>query len=335
MRKHLSIVAAAAMAAGTIGFTSQWAGAQATDNQVQNSANRAADDTNRAADKTGNAVERTGDKIERAADKAGDKAENAMKGQGLKGTAAAPDAEGIRDVLASSTEAAFTRGGFDDLVERFVDADRNRVGKFADQDHPDLDAKIGTFLQAWKAKYNQDFDINNEELVFTDKVSIIQGEQLGQARLAGEKVDADVDANTTRTPAGGTRTDVNVNVQNNTGVDSPNKPAADTNRNDAGRNIATVTIPASHGLPQTKVPMVHEFPDAWKIDLPDNVDGPKLKANLAQAMDKVLAQQNQWPADVNEAYLAVSHQVLNALVGQGQQGQPGQNAPGATGTQTR
>jgi hypothetical protein len=309
MRSNKSLITmAAAFAVAGMGWTT-----------VAPAQDTAAERTENAAQRTGDAArdtaERTGAAAERAADKTGQTAEKAMKGQGIHGTAAAPDAEGIRDVLASTTEAAFTRGGFDDLVERFVDNDRNRIGNFAEQDHDDLNAKIDAFLTAWKDKYNQDFDIEKEELVYSEKVKIQQGEIGGAARLAGEKVDADVDTDTRKTPDGGTRTDVDVNVQNNTGVDRPDSKAADANRNDPGRNVASVTIPASHGLPETRVPLVHEFPDAWKIDLPDTVDGPKLKANLSQAIDKVMAQKGQWPADVNEAYLAVSHTVLNGLVG--------------------
>src|SRR5207253_2703933 len=38
-------------------------------------------------------------------------------------------AEEIHDVMAQVAEAALTKNGLTDVVERFVDADRNRLGK--------------------------------------------------------------------------------------------------------------------------------------------------------------------------------------------------------------
>src|SRR5688572_22545452 len=132
MNAHLKLFAAAAMTVGTISVG--WAQNTATgsENQVKNAADRAGDSTNRAADKTGaaldNAADKTGDAARNAADKTGATLDKAAAGQGVHGTAEAPDAEGIRDVLTSTTEAAL-KGSFSDVVERFVDADRNRLGK--------------------------------------------------------------------------------------------------------------------------------------------------------------------------------------------------------------
>src|SRR5262245_30411063 len=63
----------------------------------------------------------------------------------------APDAEDIRDVIAQVTEASVTKGGLDDLVERFVDADRNRLGQSGIIERKDdqLDGIIDQFLKNW------------------------------------------------------------------------------------------------------------------------------------------------------------------------------------------
>src|SRR5687768_8834956 len=131
MKSHLKLFAATAMtvSAMSVGYAQDTA--TGSENQVNNAADRAGDATNRAADKTGNAAQnaadKTGNAAQNAADKTGNAAQNAAdrtgatldkaaSGQGVHGTAHAPDAEGIRDVLASTTEAV-VKGGFSDVVE--------------------------------------------------------------------------------------------------------------------------------------------------------------------------------------------------------------------------
>lgn len=232
------------------------------------------DAAHNVADRTSDAVDNAGDRARTASDR-GTVAPN--------GTAAAPDAEGIRDVLAQVTEAALTKGGLDDMVERFVDADRNRLGKEANQNFPDLDGRIDQFRKDWQAKYGKDFNIKNEEKALPASLfSITQGE-------------------TPRTAA------------SNTGVDRPDSASADANRNDPGRNVASIQVRASHGLPDLIIPMIHEAPDRWKIDVPDTLTADRLKANV---LAHLTAADNpaQWPADVNDAYAMVSHHVLMAVL---------------------
>jgi len=324
MKKHLSIVAAAALAVAGMGLTAQAQDAPPADNQ--NAAERA--------------VDRTGDALNRAADATGDAARNASDatkdalGVGERTATAGPAAnkEEIHDVLAQVAEAAMTKDGLDDLVERFVDADRNRIGQneAAIDDNPDLDGRIATLRDDWKAKYNQEFDINDEEKVYDGFAMISEGEIGEGARTAGEKLSADGqrvgDTASGTANVGGVAADAtvntetgraDVNVDNNTGVDAPRantdgQTAADTNRNDPGRNIATVTFPASHGMPEIKVPMIHEA-GGWKIDIPDSVDATKLRDNVQNALTKAGEHKDKWPGDVNEAYRGMTHKVLLAI----------------------
>ena len=105
-----------------------------------------------------------------------------------------------------------------------------------------------------------------------------------------------------------------MDVDNRSGVDRPDSPAADANRNDAGRNIATIQIPASHGMPALSVPMIHELPDQWKIDVPNTLTGEKLKANVLAHLTAAGEMKDQWPADVNDAHAMVAHHVLMAVM---------------------
>ena len=255
-------------------------GAEKTGEVLANAADKTKEVAKDVGGKINDAAHRTGDAASRTVDRATDSAQQA----GARGTAQAPDAEGIRDVLAQVTEASLTKGGLDDMVERFVDADRNRLGQDAElkANHADLDGRIDQFQKDWKAKYGKDFNFKNEEAALPEGMfSVTQGEI---ARTDGQ-----------------------------TGTDSPASPAADTNRNDAGRNIATIQVAASGGAPALMVPMIHEAPDRWKIDVPDTLTAAKLKQNV---LDHLTMADNpsQWPEDVNQGYALVAHHVLMAVM---------------------
>jgi hypothetical protein len=268
-------------------------------------------DNRNAAEKTGDAIKNAGEKTGDAIKSAAEKTKEAVTGD--KSATATKHSEEIHDVLAQVAEAALTKGGLDDMAERFVDADRNRLGqnKAALENNDQLDGRVKQFQQDWKAKYNQDFDINDEDKVYGGFAMITEGEETG-ARTATDKVN--VDANANSTAAGGT---ASVKVDNNTGVDAPKantngQIAADKNLNDPGRNIASVTFPASHGMPEVKVPLIHEA-GGWKIDIPDEVDSAKLRDNVQAALTHCDERKDKWPADANEAYRAVTHSVLLAI----------------------
>ncbi len=310
--------------------------APAVDVDVDVNKDKIRDGTNRVVDATERGAERAGDAIQRGAERTGEAvregakdAREMAKDAGRRidnavdvdvnrtgdndaavqagATSAAPDAEGIRDVLAQAAEAAVTKGGLDDLAERLVDADRNRLGDAVGAENPELDGRIDQFQKDWQAKYGQKFDISNEEQSLPNNVfSITQSETPRDA--AGAEVNVDVDRN-----AAGGQT-AKVDVDRKSGVDSPDSAAADANRNDPGRNMATVRIAASHGAPALSVPLIHEAPDAWRIDVPDTLTADKLRQNVLAHLTHVNNQKDQWPANVNEAHALVTHHVLMALL---------------------
>jgi hypothetical protein len=317
MNKHLSIVAAAALAVAGMGYTVQ--AQETTDNQpnaVERAADKTGDALNRAADKTGDAISNTADKTRDALREAGP----------------GNNKEEIHDVLAQVAEAAMNKDALDDMVERFVDADRNRIGQNqAALDDDSLDAKVAALRDDWKAKYNAEFDIKDEDALYGQGFAMItEGEIPEAARTAGERVSGDATTAGPGAAASGNVGDVsgsatvnpdtgraNVDVNNNTTVDTPRantdgQTAADTNRNDPGRNIASVKIAASHGMPELTVPMIHEA-GGWKIDVPDTVDAAKLRDNVSNALAKLQENKDKWSPDANEAYRAVTHKVLLAI----------------------
>ena len=85
----------------------------------------------------------------------------------------------------------------------------------------------------------------------------------------------------------------------------------------AARNdMAQIAVTASHGLPAVSVPLVREMPDGWKVDVPDTVDADIVRRNLGDEVGAAVAMHDRWPTDEAEAYRAVAHRVLLALMGQ-------------------
>jgi hypothetical protein len=220
----------------------------------------------------------------------------------------ARDAEDPNDVhktFEGLTQAALTKEGFDDVVERLVDQDRNRIGKFAEGKFEDLDGVADAINKAWKEKYGDDFALEPNEAL--KSVALIRGEiedpkavaanwpvkavapQAGErdavAAGAAEKADRENDR-------GNADPDVNSNVEK-------------------GRDVAIATIPASHGLPAIHVSLIREA-KGWRIDVPNNLTGEQLKDNLAKHLAQVKDSADQWPADKNEAAAMVAHHVLMA-----------------------
>jgi len=234
----------------------------------------------------------------------------------------APDVDDIRKALAKATEQAVDKNGFDNLFSRFVDADRDRIKqtKLTDDDWKKLNGRIDEFRKDWKAKYNQDFDIKDEKLVFDpQQILIVQGQiwdrdRTGAAQPAGSRMGGDNTVPGQTSAQSGQAQPGNPSMPDERPGPEANKTAGgDTNR-DPGRNVAKVTIPDSHGMPAVYLPMIHEFPDTWKIDVPDQVDGRKLYDNLLAHLTYFDEHKDQWPADVNDAYRAAAHHVAMAVM---------------------
>src|SRR5687767_3998019 len=60
------------------------------------------------------------------------------------------DRDDITETLGEVTEAAMTVGGFNDLVERLVDADRNRIGDYTGRDLTTLNGRIRQLRKLWE-----------------------------------------------------------------------------------------------------------------------------------------------------------------------------------------
>jgi len=244
----------------------------------------------------------------------------------------APDADDIRKTLAVVTEDAVTKGDFHKLTKNFVDADYDRLKGFKASDNfAQLDGRIDQFNKDWKAKYNEDFGFKSDRgNVLNDSFARITQGEIGEARTAGGK---EVPSAEPQNVKGGTPEDLKKSGVNQPDANSSKTFGGETNR-EPGRNVATVTLSAeakasasikSGESPTADVemhkdlpiPMIHQMPDSWKIDIPDNIDGQRLHDNLLKHLTQLDENHANWPADKNEAYREVTRQVMMALMESG------------------
>ncbi len=76
--------------------------------------------------------------------------------------------------------------------------------------------------------------------------------------------------------------------------------------------------------PALTIPLIHELPASWKINVPDSMDASKLRANLSKHLD-IVADSSKWPSDEKQAMAIVTRHVLMAVL-------DADNAPRAAAT---
>lgn len=248
----------------------------------------ASTDSRTAGEKTRDAITNAGEKTGAAIGTAVDKTADATKSAGEKmGAATQPSADaamkGTRDTLTNAVEDALTHNDFNKLVGEFTKADRERIGKMDKDSLADLNQLVGQFRNDWKAKYNQDFKLSDKEQVVFDTPVAIQVGGAAEARLAASS--------------------------------TPPANAADNGKS-AANNVTTATFPAvGASAPAVSVTLRNEgtVMKDYKIDVPDTLDGAKLKSNLMTHLQHIEGMKDQWPSDVNEAGRIVSQHILSAI----------------------
>jgi len=202
-RKATILAAAAAMAVGTMAFA-QDPGASGT---LSTGAGNASGSINVGSDNVGS-----------------DHMNRGMPGN----RQVSPAAKDVRDTISEATSAA-VQGKFSDMEKRFTRADRDRLGDNF-KDNQSLRDKWTQFSNDWKAKYNQDFDSGNIAKALDDSnVQVYQGEYMGRARTAGERMGPGSDNRLN------TNTNANTDTRTNTGSDI-NRPNDTNSENRTGES---------------------------------------------------------------------------------------------------
>ncbi len=223
------------------------------------------------------------------------------------------DADGIHAAFTAVTDAAVNKDIYEDVVDRLVDADRTRIGKSTKKDFKDLQARVLMLQKQWKDKYGNDFKVDAKPVFAANGfIAIAQGVITDPAQLIGKWPLAPVASAQAQTA--GARQPAEKSAPADTAQqtrDAGKYFGGDVNLN-KGRDVAVAMFPAGDGMPELTLSLIHELPDKWRFDIPDNVDGKMLHANLLNQLD-MLGDGSKWPADENTAYRIVARRVLMAI----------------------
>jgi hypothetical protein len=210
-------------------------------------------------------------------------------------------ASGVKSTLVGLTQRAVTKDSYNSFFSSFLSElasrDKTRAQEFKGVDQEKLNATIGQIQTGWRAKYNQDFDVSDKNLVFNEQFPIVQGEV------------SDPTAAANNWPASGAAGEASVAASNSEQQDCNKKELT------AGRAVAIMRIPAANGFADINVSLTYSTLSGWYVDLPVDRTGEKVYNDLTTHLDYVVAHQDYWPADVNEGYRMVARQVVAALYG--------------------
>ena len=212
---------------------------------------------------------------------------------------------GVKTGLEKLTERFGSKGDFDKMLGELSTQDKTRAREFKGVDQQKIDGRIEQISQAWKAKYGQDFDLNDKNVVFDERYAIVQGEVTDPAvALAGWPLAACPEAVT----AGSKQTPPDAS-------DKAVKNETDAAKLDKGRNVALVRFPASECLPAITVSMIHELPMFYRVDVPNDRTGEQIYNDTLTQLTYIGDHVDKWPSNVNDAYRMFAHHAAAAVYG--------------------
>jgi hypothetical protein len=255
------------------------------------------------------------------------------------------DAPEIKRTLGQCTQAAAQKGNANKLLDHLTKADQQRVrDSFMKARTGKLDECVAKIEQGWQEKYHQKLGGDQVGKAFSEQFVLAEGQITNPQMLSNWPV---------RQPEPGKQEDqkkdpgqMDKSMQLDreslkTGTESAIGGATETAKRQADRvmgemggqagqkpsQLAVIVFPAEGDSPETYVSLVKEE-DAWKINIPDNINGQQLYDNLVSHLDQIGQNKDRWPADQNEACRTVAHHVAMALYGQNQQGQDSEREGG-------
>jgi len=307
MRQHYSLIIASALAVGGFGFDNLSYAADEAEVKVNVDT-----DVKANADANAKAEVKTedGEKLSREEAKF-------VFPAGIEAKGSLPKNDDIHSTFEEITGAALTKGGFDDVVERLVDQDRNRIGNLDADRLATLDGRIDQIRTAWKMKYGNNPDVKEDSFHgLTIARGVIDDPKVAAnnwpiAAVAGDAVVAaataeEGDRAVTAAATAAERAASEAKTSNDD---------ADINSNiEKGNEVAVVSVPAAAGLPPVNVSMIREA-NGYRVDVPNTMGAQQLHDNLLKHLTHVGESVDRWPAEEREAAAYVAHHVMMALTG--------------------
>lgn len=274
--------------------------------------------------------------------------ERANMPQGIKWSDDPADLDDVRGVISSVAGAAVINDGFNDVVERFVDQDRNRFGEWMgrgeNKEFADFNAAAAKFQAAYKQKFHKDFDFNDDAAIAG--LTAVQGEIEDPALVAANWPVAAMPGMEGRMGgaepriAAGAEPSEDVKEQGNiekgrnvaiatlpaphmaahagarVGAEIGEKPAADRQPEQPGA-AAGVRAGASEGMAGKglRISLVNELPGAWKVDVPASRTPEQVYSDLSKRIDKLAQDTAAWPSEESQVQHLIAYEVFSAIYG--------------------
>lgn len=253
-------------------------------------------------------------------------------------------------------------GGMNDMTgaktatgDKAVTGDTTKVGGTADRtttNEPanatvaggaqtqDLDTAIKDLRRVFKEKYNKDLAIS-ESQVLPQQALVLAGEVTNPQMLTtwplrateSGRAKLDTSGDMAQPAAGGldrARDTKDMKTEPKTGGLTQDRMSQDQKSGlKQGDKIAVLQLPADQQLPELTASFVQSQGGKWTLDIPDTMDGAKLRQNLSEHIRYIAQNKDTLPADADKASQAIAHHVLMALydvdmpMGAGMQPQPG------------
>jgi hypothetical protein len=233
------------------------------------------------------------------------------------GTAAVnePKKDNMTESLAEATAAVVKDGQFENLVDHFVDQDRNRMSnKGGDTNYDDIKQLAADLQKDFKDKYGKDFDIQDDD---------VKAKVFSSARAVEGEISDPVALMKTWPADPSPATAGNQAQTAGKTLRAGSEQTTDEANIEKGREVGIVRLPGSGNTPTLDVSMIDEA-GGWKIDVPNNRSAEQIHQDVAAQLKQLRDQKDQWPDDATEAYKTFTSHVLMGVYGvESQQQQKG------------
>jgi hypothetical protein len=232
----------------------------------------------------------------------------------------------VRDALSRAVAATLSEN-LSTLSTVMNEDDKRRLGEKLNQPNAQMAEQIAHFRQAWRTKYNQQFDLRSGEIAFGSRgLRLTPGNPSidASARVVSDRLGAgsgmvtparDAAATPSDSTGGAARGSTPAVDRADASTDTGTLSNAAGNAEQQASNAVTAILPSSGHMPEVRVSLVRQaLGDDWKIDLPDGVDAAQLQANVQRQLSLLLTDPQNWPADVKDGYRMAAQRALSALV---------------------
>jgi len=212
----------------------------------------------------------------------------------------------IDKTFKAITDDAMSKTGFDNLVAKLSDQDRDRIKKSVagnkslsnvdGNNNKRLTDVIAGLEGKYKSKYNAKFDIDISKAYTSDFIHIITGEVSDPQLLVGKwPVDpmGFSDMNVTGPGAGKV-------TQSDADIAKTKTFGGDVNL-EKGRNVAIAHVMGGHGMKGFTTSLIHENLVGWKFDIPNTLTADQLYNTLVANLSYLDQHPDTWPGDVQQA----------------------------------